>query len=155
MKIRLILLSLAVAFVPVSGLRAQDAKPAAPAAPAEKPETQLEQTMGKMNKAWRQVRRASRDGKLTPAMADLVATVRTNAEAATKLTPALEAEKPAADQAKFQADYVAQMKKLIETLSTLEAALKANDTATATKLVATVGDMMKSGHHDFKKPDEH
>ncbi len=155
MKIRLLLLSLAVAFVPVSGLRAQDAKPAAPAVPAEKPETELEQTMGKMGKAWKQVRRAARDGKLTAATADLVATIRTNAEAATKLTPALEAEKPAADQAKFQADYVAQMKKLIEKLSTLEATLKAGDTATATKLVAEVGDLMKSGHKDFRKPEEH
>ena len=83
MKIRLLLLSLAVAFVPVSGLRAQDAKPAAPAVPAEKPETELEQTMGKMGKAWKQVRRAARDGKLTAATADLVATIRTSAEAAT------------------------------------------------------------------------
>ena len=152
MKIRFILLPLVLALATVTGLRAEVAKPVEK---ADKPETELEQVMSKMSKAWRQVRKASRDGKLTPATADFVVTVRTNAEAAAKLTPALEAEKPAAERAKFQADYVAQMKKLIERLTTLETALKANDTATATKLVATVGDMMKSGHHDFKKPDEH
>jgi len=153
-----LVLPLLTAVISVPGLRAQDAKPAAPAAPAaaaEKPETELEKTMGKMGKAWKQVRRAARDGKLTVATADLVTTIRINAEAATKLTPALEAERPAADQAKFQADYVAQMKKLIGKLSTLEATLKAGDTATATKLVAEVGDLMKSGHKDFRKPEEH
>jgi cytochrome c556 len=153
MKTRLLLSALVLALVSVSSLRAEDAKPAA-AVKADKPETELEQTMGKMNKAWRQVRKAARDGKLTPATADLVATVRTNAESAAKLTPALEADKPEADRAKFQADYQAQIKKLTETLAKLEDALKANDTAGATKLVADVGDLMKSGHHDFKKPEK-
>ena len=153
MKTRLLLLPLALALISAPGVRAEDAKPAA-AVKADKPETELEQTMSKMNKAWRQVRKATRDGKLTPATADLVATVLTNAEAAAKLTPALEAEKPAAEQAKFQADYQAQMKKLTDTLAKLEDALKANDTAGATKLVADVGDLMKSGHHDFKKPEK-
>ena len=153
MKTRLLLSALVLALVSVSSLRAEDAKPAA-AVKADKPETELEQTMGKMNKAWRQVRKAARDGKLTPATADLVATVRTNAESAAKLTPALEADKPEADRAKFQADYQAQIKKLTETLAKLEDALKENDTAGATKLVADVGDLMKSGHHDFKKPEK-
>ena len=151
MKIRLLSLALILAFVPVAGLRAEAAKPVQK---AEKPETELEQTMGRMGKAWRQVRKAARDGKLTPATAEFVATVRTNAEAAAKLTPALEAEKPAADRARFQADYVAQIKKLVTALTALETALRANDTATATKLVADVGDLMKSGHHDFRKPEE-
>ena len=155
MKIhRLLPLALALVFIPVSGLRAEAAKPAEKAEKPEKPETELEQVMGRMGKAWRQVRKAARDGKLTPATADLVATVRTNAEAAAKLTPALEAEKPAADRAKFQADYVTQMKKLTAALTTLEAALKANETAKATQLVGDIGNLMKSGHHDFRKPEE-
>ena len=151
MKHRLLLLSLALALISVPGVRAEDPKPAAK---AEKPETELEQTMNKMNKAWREVRKAAKEGKLSPATADLVATVRTNAEAAAKLTPALEAEKPAADRAKFQADYQAQLKKLTATLAKLEAALRANDIPAATKLVADAGAVAKSGHHDFKKPDE-
>jgi hypothetical protein len=154
MKTRVILLLSVLALVSTPGVRAQDASPPAAAVKADKPETELEQTMGKMNKAWRQVRRAARDGKLSPATADLVATLSTGAEAAAKLTPALEADKPEADRAKFQADYQAQMKKLIDTLAKLEAALKANDTVGATKLVADVGDLMKSGHHDFKKPEK-
>jgi hypothetical protein len=159
MKVRLPFLALAFALISAGGVRAEDPKPAAastatPAAKPEKPETELEQTMGKMNKAWRQVRKAAKEGKLSPATADLVATVRTNATAAAKLTPALEAEQPAANRAKFQADYQAQIKKLTETLAKLEAALKANDIPAATKLIADVGDVAKSGHHEFKKPEK-
>jgi hypothetical protein len=155
MKNRLLLSLLGLTLISVPGVRAEDPKPAAPApAPADKPETELEKTMSKINKAWRPVRVAAKDGKLGPALADNVATMITCAEAAAKLTPAWEADKPAADRAKFQADYEAQMKKLIDTLGKLETALKANDTATATKLYAEVGDLRKSGHHDFKKPDE-
>lgn len=157
MKNRLLLLAFALALVSAPGVRAEDAKPAQadkPAAKAEKPETELEQTMSKMNKAWREVRKEAKEGKLSPATADLVATVRTNAEAAAKLTPALEAEKPAADRAKFHADFQAQLKKLDAVLAKLEAALRANDIPAATKLVSDVGEVVKAGHHKFKKPDE-
>jgi len=160
MKIRPLLFPVALAFVCFSGVRAEETKPAAapaaPAAPAkpERPETELEQTMGKMNKAWRQVRKAAKDGKLSPATAPLVATVRVNATAAAKLTPALEAEQPVGARAKFQADYQAQIKKLTDLLTKLESALTANDTAAATKLVGEVSDLMKSGHHDFRKPEK-
>ena len=153
MKIRLLFLTLGLALIASSGLRAQDPKPA-PAAKVEKPETELEKTMGKMNKAWRQVRKATKEGKLTPADAALVAAVRQGAEEASKLTPALEAEKPAAERAKFQADYQAQLKKLVTTLTQLEAALTANDIPAATKLVADAGALIKGGHKEFRKPEE-
>jgi len=152
MKLRLLLLALAVAIVPVS-LPAADA-PKPPAAKPERPETELEKTMSKMGKAWREVRKAARAGQLTPATATLVATVRANAEAAAKLTPMLEKEKPAAEQAKFHAAYLAQLKKLTASLEKLEAALTAGDNATAGRLVGEVTDVMKSGHQDFRKPDE-
>ena len=161
MKTRFLLASLALALVSIPGIRAQDAKPVppAPAAPVaakpEKPETELEKTMGKMNKAWRQLRKAAKDGKLTPAMAELVVTIRVNAEAAAKLTPEMEADKPAADRAKFHADFQAQLKKLTAKLTELETSLRANDIPGATKLVAAVGEIEKAGHHEFKKPDEH
>ena len=152
MKLRLLLLALAVAIVPVS-LPAADA-PKPPAPKPERPETELEKTMSKMGKAWREVRKAARAGQLTPATATLVATVRTNAEAAAKLTPMLEKEKPAAEQAKFHAAYLAQLKKLTASLEKLEAALTAGDNTTAGRLVSEVTDVMKSGHQDFRKPDE-
>ena len=157
MKNRLLLSLLGLTLISVPGVRAGDAKPAAPAAVAavpEKPDTELEKTMSKMNKAWRAVRKNNKEGKLSPADAAAVATVRAGAAAAAKLTPALEADQPAADQAKFHADYLAQMKKLDETLAKLEAALTANDTAGASKLVGEVGDLMKAGHKEFKKPDK-
>lgn len=152
MKIRLLLAALSLAVVSAPGVRAEGP---APAPKAEKPETELEQTMGKMNKDWRQIRKAAKDGKLTPAMAPLVAAVRKNAQAAAKLTPALEGEKPAADRAKFHAGYLAQLKKLDAKLAELEAALAANDIPGATKLVGETGEIIKGGHHEYKKPDEH
>lgn len=164
MKNRLLVLSIALTLIAVSGVRAEDAKTApadnsaSAAQPAmakpKKPETELEKTMSKMNKAWRQVRREARDGKLTPATADLIATVRKGAEAATKLTPALEADQPLAERPKFHADYEAQMKKLIEKLTVLETTLKANDIATAKTLISEVGEIMKTGHKDFRKPEK-
>ena len=158
MKIRFWLSLLFIALGCLPGVRAEEATtaPAAdkPAVKAEKPETELEKTMTKMGKAWRQVRKAAREGQLTPATADFVATMRTNAEAAMKLTPALEAELPAADRAKFHADYKAQLKKLIATLSELENALKTYNVIAAPKLISEVGDLMKAGHKEFKKPEE-
>jgi hypothetical protein len=158
MKTRLLVLSLALTLTAGSRVGAEEAKPTPAAKPAtakpEKPDTELEKTMSKMNKAWRQVRKAAHDGKLSPATADLIATVRTGAKAATKLTPAMEADKPAAERLKFHADYEAQMKKVIEKLTVLETTLKANDTATAAKLVSEVTDLMKAGHKDFRKPEE-
>jgi soluble cytochrome b562 len=157
MKARLTSLALTLALISFSGVRAEETKPAVappPAAKAEKPETELEQTMGKMSKAWREVRKQDKEGKLNPATASLVETMRVNAEAALKLTPEMEADKPAADRAKFHADYQAQMKKMIGALGRLEAALKANDIPAATKLIGEVKDVQKEGHHDFKKPDE-
>jgi len=153
MKTRLLFALLTLTLVSVPGVRAAEAKPA-PAAKPEKPDTELEKTMGQINKAWREVRKADKEGKLSPATASLVATMRVNAEAALKLTPEMEADKPAADRAKFHADYQMQMKKLIETLGRLESALKANDLPGATKLVAEVKDVQKSGHQNYKKPDE-
>jgi hypothetical protein len=158
MKTRLLFASLALAVLFASGVRAEGTQPAPatpPAAKHEKPETELEQTMGKMSKDWRQVRKAAKDGKLSPALAPVVASVRKNAVAAAKLTPQLEGEKPAGDRAKFHTDYLAQLKKLDAKLAELEAALTANDMAKAGKLVGDVGDIVKSGHHEFKKPDEH
>ncbi|MDB6092608.1 MAG: hypothetical protein JWM32_170 [Verrucomicrobia bacterium] len=157
MKIRLLVLSCVIPLISTPAVRAVETKPAAEAATiarVERPQTELEKVMTKISKAWRQVRKAARDGTLSPAMANVVTGIRVDAERAAKLTPALEAEKPAPERVKFQADYEAQMKKLVETLTALETALKANDIASAANLVGDVGDQMKSGHHDFKKPDE-
>ncbi|MDB6167517.1 MAG: hypothetical protein JWM88_381 [Verrucomicrobia bacterium] len=151
MKFRLLLLLVAIPAPCLPSLHAGDVMSATK---SERPETELEQAMGKMGKAWRQVRKANREGRLSPACADYVATVRSNAERASRMIPALEAEQPAGERAKFQADFEASMKKLVAVLSDLEAALKANNLPTASRLVGEAGELMKSGHHDFKKPDE-
>jgi len=154
MKLTALFAALTVSLVVPAVGHAESAKAAKPAAAAEKPETELEKTMSAMGKAWRQVRKAAKDGQLSPVLGHVVATIRTNAEAAAKLTPALEADKPAAEQPKFHAAYQAQIKKLIGTLAKLQAALESGDNATAGKLIGEVNDVMKSGHQDFRKPDE-
>ena len=55
--------------------------------------------------------------------------VEQNAQAALKLEPAMKADKPAADQKKFMADYQADMKKFIGLVEKTEAALKAGNNA--------------------------
>jgi hypothetical protein len=152
MKFRLLVASLLLTFISLPGLRAGEETAAAE---AQRPETELERTMTKMGRAWRQIRKANREGQLSPACAEYVATIRANAEIASTLTPALETEQLAGDRAKFHADYETKMKKLIETLTALESALKASDISRASTLIGEVGELMKSGHHDFKKPDEH
>ena len=67
--------------------------------------------------------------------------------------PALKAEKPKGDQAKFVADYQAGMKKFVELCGKLEAALKKGDNAEATKICGAMGDAQKAGHKEFKKDD--
>ncbi len=159
MNFRPVSLVLVVTLGVWSGLRAETPPSAPPAhagkhAKPEKPETELEKTMSTMGKAWRQVRKEARDGQLSAATAKLVATVRTNAEAAGKLTPQLESERPEGERAKFHQGYQAQLKKLIAKLTDLEAALTAGDTAKAGHLIGEVNDVMKSGHQDYRKPDE-
>jgi hypothetical protein len=151
MRFRFFLLLGFIAVATVTGLRADEPNPPPT---AERHVTELEATMTKMSKSWRHVRKAARDGTLSPELAPLVAGMQANAEAAAKLCPALAEAKSPKDRKKFEADFQDQIRRLIVTLGALESALKANDVATASKLVADVGDLMKAGHKDFKKPDE-
>ena len=142
MKIKLLLIAVACALV------------AGPAANAAEPETELGGKMEKMSGAFRALRRQIADATKNADSLAKLATIKENANAALKLEPALKAEKPAADQAKFVADYQAEMKKFIELVGKVEAALKANDNAGAEKLLASMGDAQKAGHKQFKKADK-
>ena len=142
MKIRLILATLACALMTV------------PAVNAAEPETELGGKMEKMSGAFRALRRQITDATKNADSLAKIATIKENATAALKLEPAMKAEKPAAEQAKFVADYQAEMKKTIELLGKVEMALKANNNAEAEKLLAAVGDAQKAGHKQFKKADK-
>ena len=139
MKIRALLIALACALV--TGPLAAD-------------ETELEAKMEKMGGAFRALRRQISDASKNADSLAKVATIRQNAEAALKFEPAMKKDIPANKQAKFVADYQAEMKKFIELCGKLEGALKANNNDEAAKLCAAMGDAQKAGHKSFKKEDK-
>lgn len=110
--------------------------------------------MDVMGKAWKKLKRQVADASQNPDSLQLVATIRTAAEDALKLIPARVADVPAADQAKFMADYQAGIRKLIASFGKLEAALSAGKNDEAVKLVAEISVIQKAGHNAFERPDE-
>jgi cytochrome c556 len=142
MKIRALLFTLICALVTSTGVLAADA------------ETELGGKMEKMGGAFRALRRQITDSSKNADSLAKVATIRQNAEASMKLDPAMKKDIPAAKQAKFVADYQAEMKKFIALCDKLTAALKANNNAEAEKLCAQMGDAQKAGHKSYKKEDK-
>ena len=140
MKIRLLLLTVAVAIASGPVLRAD--------------ETELGAKMEKIGGAFRALRRQIADPSKNADSLAKVATIREHAEASLKLEPAKKAEIPAAQQAKFVADYRAEMKKFIELTGKVEAALKANNNEEAGKLLNALNDHQKQSHKAFKKDDK-
>jgi len=143
-KFLTLFLALAVLLPALPSLRAAD----------DKKETELETTMGKMNGAFRKLRRQVLDASKNAESLELVASMRAASVKSTELIPALAADKPEAERAAFVAGYKKQMQEFMAALAPLEAALKANNNAEAEKLVAGLGAMQKKGHKEYKKPDE-
>lgn len=143
MKIRILLLSLicAVATVPVINA-------------ADKEETELGDKMDKMGGAFRKLKRQVADASKNDDSLKLVATIRESTKASMKLEPAMKADKPAAEQAKFVAAYQAKMKEFDDMVGTLEVALKAGKNDEAAKIVDALGVANKEGHKEFKRPDK-
>ena len=144
-KVLSLFLALAVLTPVLPSLHAQD---------AAKKETELETAMGKMNGAFRKLRRQVSDATKSAENLELVAKLRAGAEESTKLIPALAAERPEAERPAFIAGYKKQMQEFLAALAPLEAALKANNTAEAEKLVAQLKDLQTKGHKAYKKQDE-
>ncbi|MDP3072828.1 MAG: cytochrome b562 [Opitutaceae bacterium] len=142
MKIRLLIATVACALA------------AGPFLQAAETETELSKKMDKMGGAFRALRRQVADSSKNADSLAKLATIKENAMASTKLEPAMKADKPAAEQAKFVADYQAEMKKFVGQIEKVEAALKSNNNAEAEKLVAAMGDAQKAGHKAFKKEDK-
>ena len=142
MKIRLSLLT--VVFALAAGLVAR----------AAEPETELGGKMEKIGGAFRALRRQISDASKNEDSLAKIAVIKENAQAATKLEPAKKDEIPAADQKKFVADYQADMKKFVELVTKVEAALKANQNEEAAKLVEQMGADQKKGHKAYKKDDK-
>lgn len=150
MKIRSLLALVICALAVVPGIQAQDAKPKAAAPDHE--ETELGERMDKMNSAFRKLRKQIADATKNQDSLAAVATLKAGAEESLKFEPAKKADLPAADQAKFVADFQAKMKATIEEIVKLEDALKANNNEEAGKILAKLGDMQKEGHKEFRRP---
>jgi len=145
MKIRLPLLALLCSLI---------ALPSASVQAADEPETELGKHMEKMSGPFRKLRRQAADATKNADSLAQIAIIRQNAEASLKFEPAMKAEIPAAKQAKFVADYQKGMKTMLETITKVEAALKANNNTEAVKLLGTMADAQKQGHKQFKKKEK-
>src|SRR5688572_8303896 len=140
MKNRLLLLTaaFALAFSPV--VVAQD-----------EPETELGAKMEKISSAWRIAKRQLPDSSKNADTLAKLATVQEHMTASLKLEPDLKKSKPAAEQAKFVADYQAKMKEEIKKIDEIIALVKAGKNDEAAKLVAVVDQDQKDAHKQFKK----
>ncbi|MGH7958359.1 MAG: cytochrome b562 [Opitutaceae bacterium] len=117
----------------------------------DEPETELGAKMEKISSAWRVTKRQVRDPAKNADTLTKLATVKENMTAALKLEPAIKSEKPAAEQAKFVADYQASMKGEIEKVDEIIALVKAGKNEEAAKLVGVVDQDQKDAHKKFKK----
>jgi hypothetical protein len=150
MKIRHLLAALICALAVAPGIQAQDAKPKA--APSDHEETELGDRMDKMNSAFRKLRKQIADPTKNADSLTAVAALKAGAEESLKFEPAWKSDLPAAERAKFVADFRAKMKDTIAEIGKLEDALKANNNEEAGKIFAKLGDMQKEAHKEFRKP---
>lgn len=161
MKKRLLPLAVAATlFFPTAALlRADDTTPPPPPHKGhmgkdEEPDTELGKVMEKVNHAWRQLRKQSADPAKNASSLELVATINEQTEKALTLQPDMTKDKPEADRAKYVEGYQAKMKEFREKLAKLSDAFKANDNTTAVALIKELTGIERSGHKEYKRPDE-
>lgn len=124
--------------------------PAVNAQPKED-ETELGLKMEKISSAWRVAKRQLPDASKNQDTLAKLAIVKENMVASAKLEPDLKKSKPAAEQAKFVADYQATMKEEIKKIDDIIALVKAGKNDEAAKLVGIVDQDQKEAHKQFKK----
>jgi len=112
----------------------------------------MEKKMEKMNGAFRKLRKQVADPASNAASLELVATMQACAADAVKLVPAKAADIPEADRAKFIASFQDKMKSFQDELVKLAALLKDNKNEEATKLVASLAQLQKEDHKEFRRP---
>jgi cytochrome c556 len=150
MKIRLPLFALICAVTALPVIRAQDAAPKQ--MPAKQDTTPLGEQMDKISGAFRKLGRQIADATKNEDSLAQVAIIHDAATEALKLEPSWKQEKPAEDQAKFVADFQAEMKGFIADVDKLAAALKAGNNDEAAKLLQALKADQDKGHSDFRKP---
>jgi len=160
MKIRLALPSLVIAIAAAPLVWAQDAAAPAPgpdqAAPAapKKEKTDLEKSMDKIGKAYRQLKKQIPDPAQNDSSLALLATMEEGAKKALELTPAKASDLPEDQRAKFTDDFHAGIKHLQDNFAKLEAALKAGKNDDAAAIVKEIDAFEKKEHKEFRRPEK-
>ncbi len=113
-------------------------------------ETPLGKEMEKGSKAMKALQRASKEGKVTKDMVSKVAEIKSTFEAAAKLEPAKLKDVPAAEKAKFMADYKAAMEAAIKDVDALKVAVESENAADIQKALDKLNAGKKEGHKAFK-----
>lgn len=113
-------------------------------------DTPLAKEMDKANKALKAIGRAQKEGKVTKDMASKVDEVKAAFEAAAKLEPAKTKDVPAAEKAKFLADYKAAMEAATKDLDALKAAVESEKADEVGKALEKLNAGKKEGHKAFK-----
>lgn len=147
MKTSTLLLSLICAALVAPCTRAADA------GHHHEEQTELGDHMEKLSSAYKRLGRQIEDASKNEDSLKLVATIRTNAEAALKLQPAKTADLPADQREKFVAGYREKMQAFLADVTKLEAALKAGKNDEAKQLLATMKQDQREGHKEFQKKD--
>lgn len=113
-------------------------------------ETPLAKEMEKAGKAMKAIGRAAKEGKVTKDLVSKVADAKAAFEAAAKLEPAKTKDVPAAEKAKFLADYKASMEAAIKDLDALKAAVESEKVDDVNKALDKLNNGKKEGHKAYK-----
>jgi hypothetical protein len=114
-------------------------------------ETELGGKMEKVSSAWRITKRQLAKPEMNADTLTKLATIKQNLEASLNLEPDLKKEKPAAEQAKFVADYKVKMKEMIAKIDEVAALVKAGKNEEAVALTKVIDKDQKDAHDTFKK----
>lgn len=116
-------------------------------------DTPLGKEMEKVSKALKVVNRNLADPAQKDANLAKIADAKTALDAALKYEPAMTKSVPAAEKAKFLADYKAAMEQTGKSLEELKAAVTAGNTDAAAKAMEKLNSEKKEGHKKFKKDE--
>lgn len=116
----------------------------------EEPKTPLGKKMSAINTAFKAVGRQIDDASKNANTLEQLTTIETNAKAALALEPEKKDKTPAAEQAKFMADYKQQMNDFIATVGEMKTAIKAGKNADAAAILDKMKDEQREAHKEFR-----
>jgi soluble cytochrome b562 len=126
---------------------------AVPAFAKDEEDTPLGKEMEKLSKALKAVNRGLADASQKDANLAKIADAKASCVAALKYEPAKTKEIPAADKAKFVAEFKAGMEDVGKNLDALKAAIEGGKTDDAKALMEKLNGQKKEGHKKFKAED--